>query len=100
MTEIYRQRDIWNTKPILKKVYLIDSARSNNLNVLFKLKYKNIKIKFIYGNLLNKKILSQINDNIDVVIHLASISNAEESFKITKFIYHNNITFLKFNHQK
>ena len=71
----------------LKKVYLIDNARSNNLNVLFKLKYKNIKIKFIYGNLLNKKILSQINDNIDVVIHLASISNAEESFKIRKLIY-------------
>ena len=79
----------------LKKVYLIDSARSNNLNVLFKLKYKNIKIKFIYGNLLNKKILSQINDSIDVVIHLASISNAEESFKIRKLIYYNNFEIFK-----
>ena len=79
----------------LKKVYLIDNARSNNLNVLFKLKYKNIKIKFIYGNLLNKKILSQINDNIDVVIHLASISNAEESFKIRKLIYYNNFEIFK-----
>tara|TARA_B110000305_G_C19019779_1_gene438774 strand:+ start:360 stop:554 length:195 start_codon:yes stop_codon:yes gene_type:complete len=27
----------------LKKVYLIDSVRSNNLNVLFNLKYKQIK---------------------------------------------------------
>ena len=70
----------------LKKLYLIDSARSNNLNVLFNLKNRNIKIKFIYGNLLDKKILNQINDKIDVVIHLASISNAEESFKIKKLI--------------
>ena len=29
----------------LKKVYLIDNARSNNLNVLFNLKKNKIKIK-------------------------------------------------------
>ena len=74
----------------LKKVYLIDSARSNNLNVLFKLNYKKIKIKFIYGNLIDKKILSKIKDKIDVVIHLASISNAEQSFKIKKLIFYKN----------
>ena len=79
----------------LKKLYLIDSARSNNLNVLFNIKNKNIKIKFIYGNLLDKKILNQINDKIDVVIHLASISNAEESFKIKKLIYFNNFEIFK-----
>ena len=79
----------------LKKLYLIDSARSNNLNVLFNLKNRNIKIKFIYGNLLDKKILNQINDKIDVVIHLASISNAEESFKIKKLIYFNNFEIFK-----
>ena len=79
----------------LKKLYLIDSARSNNLNVLFKLKSKNTKIKFIYGNLLEKKILNQIKDKIDIVIHLASISNAEESFKIKKLIYINNFEIFK-----
>ena len=79
----------------LKKLYLIDSARSNNLNVLFNLKNRNIKIKFIYGNLLDKKILNQIKDKIDVVIHLASISNAEESFKIKKLIYINNFEIFK-----
>ena len=79
----------------LKKLYLIDSARSNNLNVLFKLKSKNTKIKFIYGNLLEKKILNQIKDKIDIVIHLASISNAEESFKIKKLIYVNNFEIFK-----
>ena len=31
----------------LKKVYLIDSARSNNLNVLFNLKKSKIKFIFI-----------------------------------------------------
>lgn len=36
----------------LKEVYLIDNARSNNLNVLFNLKNNKIKIKFIYGDLL------------------------------------------------
>ena len=36
------------------KVYLIDNARSNNLNVLFNLKNNKIKIKFIYGDLLKK----------------------------------------------
>ena len=79
----------------LKKVYLIDSARSNNLNVLFKLNYKKIKIKFIYGNLIDKKILSKIKDKIDVVIHLASISNAEQSFKIKKLIFYNNFEIFK-----
>ena len=39
----------------LKKVYLIDNAGSNNLNVLFNLKNDKIKIKFIYGDLLEKK---------------------------------------------
>lgn len=79
----------------LKKVYLIDSARSNNLNVLFKLMHRNIKIKFIYGNLLDKKILNKVKDKIDIVIHLASISNAEESFKLKKLIYSNNFEIFK-----
>tara|TARA_B100000780_G_scaffold262706_1_gene216047 strand:+ start:1214 stop:2134 length:921 start_codon:yes stop_codon:yes gene_type:complete len=73
----------------LKTIYLIDSARSNNLNVLFNLKLKN-KIKFIHGDLLDKKILNNIKSTINVVIHLASITNAEASFKHKKLIYKNN----------
>ena len=41
----------------LKKVYIIDCAKSNNLNVLFNLKFKKIKIRFIQKDLLNDKIL-------------------------------------------
>ena len=79
----------------LKKVYIIDCAKSNNLNVLFNLKFKKIKIRFIQKDLLNDKILYEIKDKIDVVIHLASITNAEASFKIKKQIYLNNYGIFK-----
>ena len=71
----------------LNKVYFIDCAKSNNLNVLFGLRYKKISIKFIYGDLINKKTLNQINDKIDVIIHLASTTNVEQSFKNKKNIF-------------
>ncbi len=88
---------ITNLKKIkkLNKVYFIDCAKSNNLNVLFGLRYKKISIKFIYGDLINKKTLNQINDKIDVIIHLASITNAEKSFKNKKEIYSNNYGIFK-----
>ena len=79
----------------LKKAYLIDNASSNNINVLFNLKSKNIKLNFIKGNLLEDYTLRRITDKIDVVIHLASITNAEGSFKIKKFMYENNFGIFK-----
>ncbi len=79
----------------LNKVYFIDCAKSNNLNVLFGLRYKKISIKFIYGDLINKKTLNQINDKIDVIIHLASTTNVEQSFKNKKEIYSNNYGIFK-----
>ena len=57
----------------LKKVYLIDNATSNNLNVLFNLSYRKIKLNFIKGDLLNDSTLLKVNDKIDVIIHLASM---------------------------
>lgn len=79
----------------LRKVYIVDSVKSNNINVLFNLNYKNIKIKFIHADLLIGNVLYKIKDRIDVVIHLASITNAEESFKIKNFIYQNNYGIFK-----
>ena len=38
----------------LENVYLLDSARSNNLNVLFNLSNKKIKFKFLFKDLNNK----------------------------------------------
>ena len=79
----------------LKKVYLIDNARSNNLNVLFNLKKSKIKFNFIEGDLLDDYVLKKIKDNIDVTIHLASITNAEASFKFKDLIYKNNLGIFK-----
>ena len=79
----------------LKNLYLIDSGRSNNINVLFNLKIKNIKVFFINRDLKDKKTLNLIKKNINVVIHLASITNAAESFNIKNLIYDNNYGIFK-----
>jgi len=80
----------------LKSVYLIDSLRSNNVNVLFNLKVKkNVEIKFIKGNLINADQLNKIKKKIDIVIHLASITNVAESFSIKKFLFKNNFGIFK-----
>ncbi len=88
---------IYNLSKIknLKKVYLIDNARSNNLNVLFNLKYKKIKLIFIKDDLINNNTLLKVKDKIDIVIHLASITNAEGSFKIKKLMLKNNFGIFK-----
>ena len=78
----------------IKNVYLIDNARTNNLNVLFNFNFKNVKIKFIHGDLLGLQTL-KIRLPISVVVHLASITNAEDSFKIKKFVYLNNYGIFK-----
>ena len=88
---------IYNLSKIknLKKVYLIDNARSNNLNVLFNLKYKKIKLIFIKDDLIKNNTLLKVKDKIDIVIHLASITNAEGSFKIKKLMLKNNFGIFK-----
>lgn len=79
----------------LKNIYLIDNARSNNINTLFNNKFKNVKTFFIHGNIQDKRTLKKIKVPIDIVIHLASITNAAESFKIEKEIYKNNFGIFK-----
>ena len=78
----------------LKKIYLIDNGLRNNLNVLFNNKSKK-NIKFIFEDLKSKKSIKSIKDKIDVVIHLASITNAENSFNIKKELYENNLGIFK-----
>lgn len=79
----------------LKNVYLLDSARSNNLNVLFNLSNKKIKFKFLFKDLNNKNSLNSISRKIDTVVHLAAITNAEQSFKNKKLIFKNNFGIFK-----
>lgn len=79
----------------LKNLYLVDNLSSNNINVLFNLNIRKIKIKFLKGDLNNKSVLKSITTRIDVVIHLASITNSEESFKIKNLIFKNNFGIFK-----
>ena len=79
----------------LKNLYLLDSARSNNINVLFNLKLKNINSHFLLKDLRDTNSLNLINKKIDVIIHLASITNAEESFKDKKIIFENNFSIFE-----
>ena len=87
-------KDLVKIKKI-KKIILIDNARSNNLNVLFKINARNKKVKFIYADLSDKKVLKNIKEKINIVIHLASITNAEASLKMKKLVYANNFGIFK-----
>ena len=79
----------------LNNIYLLDSARSNNLHVLFNLKAKKIKFKFLFEDLNNKDSLNSIDKKIDIVVHLAAITNAEQSFKNKKLLFKNNLGIFK-----
>ncbi len=79
----------------LKNIYLLDSARSNNINVLFNLRTKKIKFKFLFEDLNSKNSLKSIDRKIDIVVHLAAITNAEQSFKNKKLIFKNNFGIFK-----
>ena len=76
----------------IKKIVLIDNLHFTKINPLFNLKSK--KITFVDIDLSKKKSLNKIND-IDFVIHCASLTNAENSFKIKKLMYKNNLSCMK-----
>lgn len=79
----------------IKKVYIIDDESSGSINTLFNLKHKKISFFFIKGNLLSNKILNGVKDKIHIVIHLASITNAEDSFRAKNLVYKNNYGIFK-----
>ena len=83
---------IQNFKKIkgIKKIYIIDNLKSNKINSLFNLKKKKIKLIFIQKNLAEKKSLKNF-PKVNMVINLASITDAEKSLKIKKEIYKNNL---------
>ena len=77
----------------IKKTILIDSLKSNQINSLFNSKKKN-NLKFYIRDLTEKESLKNFKD-IDYVIHLASMTNAANSFSNKKAMYHNNIKSMK-----
>ena len=77
---------------IIDKVYVVDNISNQRYNVLFKLSNK--KIKFIYGD-LSKNETIKIIPKADITLHLASKTNAEESFENKKEIIKNNLGAFK-----
>ena len=77
----------------VKKAFLIDNLESNRLDTLFNYKRKN-KIEFFKRDLNYPKSLMDFK-NIDIVIHLASMTNAAKSFKLKKEMYANNLNSFK-----
>ena len=82
----------------VKKSILVDNLKSNRFNSLFNINHKN-KVEFFLKDLNDPKSLNQFK-NINIVFHLASITNAAKSFGIEKEMYSNNLncfnTIVKF----
>ena len=76
----------------VKKIYLVDNLSNQRFNVLFKLKNK--KINFLFGDLTNNNFCKKL-PKTNIVIHLASITDAEKSFENRKKITKNNLGCFK-----
>ena len=88
----YMAENIYKIKKV-KKTFLVDNLKSNRFSSLFNSKKKN-KLKFFLLDLNNPKSLDNFK-NIDVLIHCASMTNAEKSFGKENEMYKNNIDCLK-----
>ena len=77
----------------LKEIIVIDNAISIKPNILFGFKTKT-SIKFIDEDVKNFNLDNLLIKN-DVIVHLAAITNAAESFKIKKKIFSNNFLVTK-----
>ncbi len=79
-------------KKNIKKIYLIDNFISSKINSLSNLKDK----KFIFKRIdVSKNNSLNSIKNINTIIHCASLTNAEGSFKIKKLMYKNNLNCMK-----
>jgi len=88
----YLTENLFKIKKI-KKTILIDNLETNRFNSLFNLKKKS-NFKFLIRDLKDNKSLDDVAD-VDLVIHLASMTNAEKSFEKKNKMYSNNIMCLK-----
>ena len=77
----------------LKEIVVFDYALKNKKNILFNLKIKP-RVTFIGQDIL-KFDLNKIIKSRDIIIHLAAITNAVESFKIKKKLIRNNFLSTK-----
>ena len=75
---------------LIKKIYIIDNLSTNRYNSLFNLPKTNKKIYFYQNDLSLKNALKNFK-KVDVVLNLASLTDAEGSLKIKNKIYRNNL---------
>jgi nucleoside-diphosphate-sugar epimerase len=77
----------------ISKTILVDNLKSNRFNSLYNFEKKN-NLSFFLRDLNN---INALNDfyNVDVIIHCASMTNAEKSFGKEKEMYKNNLNCLK-----
>ena len=74
----------------LKKIYVVDNLSTQRYCSLFNLPKTKKKIFFFNKDLSLKNALNNFSKT-DVVINLASMTDAEGSLKIKKRIYRNNL---------
>ena len=88
----YLSDNIHKVKNVSKTI-LVDNLKSNRFDSLFNSKKKN-NLNFFNKDLNDVKSLDEFND-IDLIIHCASMTNAEKSFGKEKEMYKNNINCMK-----
>ena len=74
----------------IKKIYVIDNLLTNKHNSLFNLPITNKKIYFYRKDLALNNSLKNFN-RVDIVINLASSTDAEQSLKNKSKVYKNNL---------
>ena len=84
--------NIFKIKSVSKAI-LVDNLKSNRFNSLCNLGKKN-NLSFFLRDLNNLKTLNDFH-NVDVIIHCASMTNAEKSFGKENEMYRNNLNCLK-----
>ena len=88
----YLVHNLYKIKKI-KHAILLDNFETQRFNSLFNIK-KNKKISFFQSDLTKKNSLKNFND-VDLIIHCASLTNAAASFSTKKIMYKNNLEVMK-----
>ena len=78
----------------IKKIYIIDNLSTNRYGSLFNLPKTKKKIYFYKKDLAAANELKNFKKT-DIVINLASLTDAESSFKTENKIYRNNLSIFK-----